>query len=371
MRTRVLFMIPTLTGGGAERVMVTLLRHIDRSRFQPMLAVVDTRQAVFLDEIPDDVEIFDLGRRRVRLALVKILRLIRQLRPDLVFSTLGHLNLALAMCRPLMPGSVKLMGRETTFLSQGLAGYGFPRLWKWAYRGFYHKLDGVICQTEAMRADMTSQFRMPQDKAVVIHNPVNVEEARRLAQATVPRGSGGAEEGALPHLVAAGRLSPEKGFDLLIEALALCRDLSPRLTLLGDGPQGGDLRARAISLGVFDQINFVGFQRNPYPWFARADAFVLASRYEGFPNAMLEALACGTPVIATPVPGVGEILGVIPECELADRVSAPALAQAIRTWTGRRHGRVGANAVAAYDIEHIVRRYEAEMLRVVSGDQAK
>lgn len=263
------------------------------------------------------------------------------------------------------------MGRETTFLSQGLAGYGFPWLWKWAYRGFYHKLDGVICQSEAMRADLTSQFRVPLDKAVVIHNPVNVKEARYLAEEPLPCGWGSADEGAALRLVAAGRLSPEKGFDLLIEALALCSDLSPRLTLLGDGPLESDLRARAASLGVLDQICFVGFQGNPYPWFAHADAFVLASRYEGFPNAMLEALACGTPVIATPVPGVREILGAIPECELAETISASALARAIRTWTGRRHGRVGADAVAAYDVELIVRRYEAEMLRVASDSQTK
>src|SRR5215831_17623412 len=103
LRTRVLFLIPTLTGGGAERVIVTILRHLDRGRFLPILAVVNTRDAAFMDDVPADVEFIDLRCRRVRYALPKLLKLIRQRRPDVVLSTLGYLNLALAILRPLLP----------------------------------------------------------------------------------------------------------------------------------------------------------------------------------------------------------------------------------------------------------------------------
>src|SRR5438874_636849 len=100
-------MIPTLAGGGSERVLVTLLRHLDRTLFIPTLVVIDTRNAVFLNDVPSDVTLIDLGCTRVRYALPKLLRLIWRRRPDVVLSTLGQLNLALAILRPLLPNRVR------------------------------------------------------------------------------------------------------------------------------------------------------------------------------------------------------------------------------------------------------------------------
>ena len=157
-RRRVLFLIPTLTGGGAERVVVTLLQHLDRRRFDLALAVVDTRGAAFRDEVPPDVEFIDLGCRRVRHALPKLVRLLRRRRPDVVLSTLGHLNLALSIVRPLLPGSTRYIARETTVVSHGIAEYPRPRLWAWAYRRFYGRFDRVICQSRGMRTDLVEAF---------------------------------------------------------------------------------------------------------------------------------------------------------------------------------------------------------------------
>ena len=94
---RALFVIPTLTGGGSERVVTNLLKYLDRRRFRLTLAVVDMRQAEFLSDVPEDVEVVDLRCLRVRYALPKLIAMIWRLRPDVVFSTLGHLNLALAI----------------------------------------------------------------------------------------------------------------------------------------------------------------------------------------------------------------------------------------------------------------------------------
>src|SRR5689334_13406340 len=127
-RRRLLFLIPSLRGGGAERVIVTLLRHLDRAKVCLALAVVDTRDAVYRGDVPEDVEFIDLRCTRVRYALPKILYLIWRRRPDVVFSTLGHLNLALAMLRPLLPGGVRYIGREACIVSANLGGYALPRL---------------------------------------------------------------------------------------------------------------------------------------------------------------------------------------------------------------------------------------------------
>jgi glycosyltransferase involved in cell wall biosynthesis len=150
--------------------------------------------------------------------------------------------------------------------------------------------------------------------------------------------------------------------------MALCPDLPMHLTLLGEGPEEQALRRLAASLGLQGRVEFAGFVTDPFALFARADAFVLSSRFEGFPNVVLEALACGTPVIATPaLGGVREIIDTIPQCELADEVSAEALAGAIRSWAARRPGRVDAAVLAPFRVERIVSLYETEILRTAAG----
>lgn len=356
-RTRLLFLIPTLTGGGAERVVVTLLQHLDRARFELALAVVDTRDAAFRDQVPADVEFIDLGCRRVRQALPKLVRLLWRRRPDVVMSTLGHLNLALAIVRPLLPGGTRYVARETTIVSHGITEYRRSRLWAWAFRRFYGRFDRVICQSRAMRDDLVANFALDAKRTVIIHNPVDrariVEAAASPVQSVTPPG--------MLRVVAAGRLSIEKGFDLLLDALALARRRDLHLTILGDGPLRAELTARAEARGIADRVRFAGFLRNPYPTIGAADLFVLSSRYEGFPNVVLEALACGTPVVATPAPGgVREILDGVAGCVVADEVSAQALATALDRW---QPSRVPPAAVAPYAVKHIVEAYEAEFLR--------
>lgn len=354
-KRKILFLIPTLGGGGAERVIVTLLKHIDRSRFQLAIGVADLRNAVYQDEIPNDVELINIDSKRVRYALPKIVKLIWKRQPDIVFSTLGHLNLGLALIRPILPSKIKLVARETNIVSLMLQNSSMPFFWRSLYKLFYGRNDFLICQSQYMRDDLVEKFGYPRKKAVVINNPVDVQYIKYLAASNLVNVDfcfNGI------NLVAAGRMTKEKGFDLLIEAIAILANPRIHLVLLGNGPLLESLKQLAIEKGVAAQVMFVGFQSNPYVWFAHADAFLLSSRYEGFPNVVLEALTCGTPVIAMPAPGgTREILDPIPECVVASSVSAQALADAIVTWMNGTRERVGFSAVEPYSLERILTQY--------------
>jgi len=352
----VLFLIPTLTAGGAERVIITLLKNIDRTRFALKIAVVDTREEVFVDEIPEDVEFIDLEARRVRYAVGKIIYLIWKVRPDVVFSTLGHLNLLLGMALPLLPRHIRYIVRETNVVSSGLMKYRYRKLWEALYVLYYRKHDLVICQSLDMRDDLMTNYKIPKEKTIIINNPVDTDTIRELAgRSSVDPGGriGGIR------LVAAGRLVDQKGFDILIRAIALLRNPDIHLVILGEGPLKDELLELSRSCGVEAQVSFAGYQKNPYAWFANADAFVLSSRYEGFPNVVLEALACGTPVIATPAPGgINEILDAVPECVVAKGVNEQELAESISMWLKGPRRRVPETALKNYAVGTIVGRYE-------------
>ena len=351
----VLFLIHTLGAGGAQRVFTTLIKHLDRRRFRVILAVVTLGNAVFSGDIPEDVELIDLGVSRVRYALGRIISLVWRYRPDVVFSTPRHLNLALAICRPLLPREVSFIARETQVIS--LSSGRFHTLWRTLFPLFYPKIKFVVCQSHHMQRELIEMFGFRSEKTVVINNPVDVSHIRRQAAEPIsyPPTSAGAIK-----LVAAGRLVEVKGFDLLIEAIALLDTPAVQLVILGDGPLRDGLASLSEARGVAAQVHFVGFQSNPYAWFARADAFVLASRHEALPNVVLEALACGTPVIATPAPGgVREILADVAECVVAGSISAGGLAEAIKTWIARGRARVPEAATERYAVERIATQYEA------------
>jgi glycosyltransferase involved in cell wall biosynthesis len=326
-RKRVLFLMPNLSGGGAERVIVTLLQHLDRSRFEPHLALVEVA-GPYLKEVPADVPLHDLKAKRVRRAFPGIIRLSWKLRPHAIHSTLCEMNMATVLLRPFLPGGVRLLIREGTSPSaMNVYAKEHPSVWKWLYRWLYPRADKIICVGDFVADDLADNFRVPRRKLICIYNPVDVELGRKLGSAT-----GNPYEGSGPHLVAAGRLSKEKGFDVLLDAMPrVCAALPDAgLTILGEGALKPDLQAQRERLGLSKAVHLIGFQRNPYPYFRHADLFVLPSRFEGMPGVVIEALAVGTPVVASDCPGaVREILRDCPIARLVQPADPKALAETI------------------------------------------
>jgi len=203
-------------------------------------------------------------------------------------------------------------------------------------------------------------------KTTVINNPVDVMRIRELADAPVAVDFAVERQvsAADIRLLAVGRLTWQKGFDLLIEAVALCKDLSISLTVLGDGPLRSELVRLAEQCGVSDRVSFLGFQGNPYPFFRQADVFVLSSRVEGLPNVVLESLACGVPVIATPAAGGAmPLLGATGgACVVAESVTSGSLAAAIRIWASGGRRAVDQRWLVGYGVSGVVAQYELVLL---------
>jgi glycosyltransferase involved in cell wall biosynthesis len=319
--------MPTLSGGGAERVIVTLLQHLDRSRFEPHLALVGA-VGPLLKDVPADIPLHDLKAKRVRRAFPGIIRLAWKLKPQIIHTVMGELNLSTVLLRPFLPqGSRVLMREDTPPSALNAQGRKHPLFWNWLYRQLYPRADKIICVGDYVLDDLANNFGIPRSKMARIYNPVDLDLTRRRAEE-----AGNPYSGKGPHLVAAGRLSKEKGFDVLLDAMPFVRAAisDADLTILGEGPLEPDLLAQRERLGLAEAVQLTGFLSNPHPYFKHADLFVLPSRYEGFGLVVIEALAVGTPVVASDCPGaVREILAGCPIARLVPPCDPKALAEAI------------------------------------------
>ena len=355
-RRRVLFLISELDQGGAQRVFLTLLQHLDRTVFEPHLALFE-KQGGLLRELPPDVVVHDLHTPRARYAGPPLIRCIRRLRPSAVLATLPAVNLTLLACGPFLPRGTRVLVRPSV-LSQGLAfEWSRPRLSEWLSRRLYRRAHRVICLSDAMCQDVQQRYRVRVERLVRIYNPIDRKRVRELA---ATGGSPFPRPG--PNLVAAGRLTRQKGFDVLLRAMAIVHKQQPTITLtiLGEGELREQLTAQRDELQLGETVMLAGHQENPWRYFMHANVFVLSSRYEGLPNAVLEALTLGTPVIAT------EAMGAIQEIRAhSDRVSiVPAenpeeLADKILEACRRPKPEWSEQALTGFDLEDCMRAYEA------------
>ncbi len=287
MKKSILFILPDLNAGGAERIVTTIANHLPREKFSPSILLL-RKEGLYLDFLQNDVEIIDIKTPRIRHALKPILKQIRKRKPDIVFSGYGEVNAYLSLFIKLFP-KTKFIARETNVVSQHVTRREILFFYK-----FYNNYNKIICQSDDMMNDLVENFKIKKDKLIKINNPVDfsfIEE--KLENATKPESY---REG-YKNIVAIGNLSSRKGFDNLLKVFEKLKKHNVFLHILGDGRDKELLHQMKDNLEL-ENVIFHGVQKNPYPFLKFADLFVLSSRYEGFPNVLLEAGACGTYALA-------------------------------------------------------------------------
>ncbi len=322
-RIKLLLAIPHLGGGGAERVIANLAWHLDPQRFEIHLVLL-TEDGPGAEASPEWVIVHRFEARRVRNAWFRLLRLIRAERPDVILSGMAHLNFLLLLLKPFFPRRTALLIRQNTTASTAATSV----LTRRAYRYLYPRADRIICQSQNMADDLCRSFGIVPEKLVVLTNPVDVAGIRAAYAAQIESHSATA-----PHLLCVGRLSPEKGVDLLLHALPAVKAIHPNvhLTILGTGSVANYLQQLAVQLGLENAVTFAGYT-DPANYYATTTLFVLPSRYEGMPNALLEAAAAGLPITATPCcTGVMDLLHGAPGVWCTPAITQDALAETILT----------------------------------------
>ena len=297
---RIALLLPDLAGGGAERV-VALLAGEFAQRGYPVDLLLGRAEGPFRDAVSAAVNVHALvGRAWPRnaacLAPAMVLGLRRYLartNPAVLMSSITGANLVACAVKFLSRSNVQLVIREANTSANRRSA-----LRTWACRRLYPQASAFIGNSMGVVEDLIRDLNVATDRVHLIHNPIDLDYLQREAQSPSPHTW--FDDGGPPVVLGMGRLTEQKGFDVLLSAMAeLTRRRPARLIVLGEGPEAESLRRQARALGISHLTQFVGFQVNPYSWLGRCDVFCLPSRWEGFPQTLVEALALGRRVVAS------------------------------------------------------------------------
>ncbi len=386
-RLRVLFVIGNLGGGGAERQVVEILKHLDRSRFEPLLYLA-TRQGELLSEVPQDVPVFAFwdgtaetwSRRWMRRLKVTRLarylhlaRLLRREKINLIYDRtyLATLDAAggcwfrptprISCCVADPESELKLRTRRSTTLA-----------W-WFARRAYLSASRILANSQGLNQRVVDYFRLSDHHVQTFYNLIDFARIERLSSDDVP---GLWHEPFL--IVTSGRMDPLKGQQYLLEAvreLVYERKRAVHLVILGQGELELRFRQFVTDHKLERHVTLAGFVPNPFPWYKHAKLFVLSSLYEGLPNALIEAIACCTPVLSTDChSGPSEILDQGRIGHLVAPGDSRALADAIASCMDHYAewqlltGPALAYARSLFDLPVGIRRLEEILLDVASPE---
>jgi len=306
---RLAFFTRSLGGGGAERVVVTLASHY-AAQGHAVDLIVSRREDTYLKEVHPEVRIHYLHTRRRMLAAPRLAKALREIRPAALLATVNTFAAVLAqrlartptrvILREATTPSIAFQVKETSALKRAIS--------ETAMRWLYPRADAVVAVSKGVAQDLLNLIPQLKPKLTVIYNPVI--DAAFYAKADAPVEHLWFQPNQPPVVLAAGRLVALKGYDTLLHAFARVRQQTPaRLVILGEGAERPNLERLAAELGVAADVDLPGFDPNPFRYMRRAGVFVLSSRYEGLPNVLIQALACGCPVVSTDCPsGPWEIL---------------------------------------------------------------
>lgn len=327
---KISFFLPNLNGGGAERVIVVIANAAAQRGYDVEL-VVGSDTGPYREEVAPTVRLVNLRQPRTLLCLPALARYLRLRRPHCAVSTLMRANVVLLLAATLVRGTRVVVREASMSVDFGRAAQKSltERVLPWLARLLYKRAHCIVAVSEDTREfikRLTGKATLP---VAVIPNPISVAEARSKSLAPVDH-----PWLTLAHevILGVGRLEAEKNFQLLVRAFSKISMMRPnaRLILLGEGSQLAELKQLAVELGIREKVDFPGFQVNPFPFFRAADVFVLSSLTEGFPNVLVQALAVGTPVVATACcSGVREILRDGDFGRLTNLTSSSDLASAI------------------------------------------
>lgn len=419
MKTKVVFMINSLAGGGAERILSLLINNIDRNKYDVSLCLTISKIITYPISTGIDIHYLDICNspnikwyekivsvvlafirsfhfhRKItlfkkeycdvrlymdnlfkRVALTR--KFVKEKDPDVVVAFLFDSSLLALIAKLMDKGRLKVCCSDHCTLTQELRNF-LP----WTYlilpRFLYKVADAYIAVSDGVRNDLIEHYGLSASKIVTIYNGIDVETVRRHSVEPLENKLECllAQDGNYK-IVTVGRLSAPKGYAYLLKAFQIVVSHVPcRLVLIGEGELGVELKLLAKDLGIADKVLFLGWQKNPFNIMASCDLFVMSSGWEAFPNVLIEAMATGLPIVSTDCPtGPSEALDHGKYGVLVPVNDPLALADSIvkilkndSLMTSLRES--GPNRARKFDIRDMITSYEKLLDEVVGKPHEK
>ncbi|WP_421273025.1 glycosyltransferase [Aeromonas taiwanensis] len=336
MKKKVLFLMETLEGGGAEKVLVNILNHLDEAKYEITLLLL-RYEGVYLSTLPHYIHVkYLLGpeptgflRRGIIYSLKKRWYSLVLAKPWLANTLLAeHYDVGVAF----LEGDASLLLSHLNGPRKKIAWVHIDlerhqTLPRDIEKVMYGKIDAVVCVSEGVKQSVLNLHPSLESKVSVIYNPVDTKYVATQGHDCIKVGHG-------LNVLAIGRLlNSQKAFDLLLAAhhQNITSGMNYHLTILGEGSDRAVLEKYIHEHQLGDYTSLLGFQDNPYPYIAGCDIFVMSSRYEGYPVVLVEAMTLGKAIVSTACTGPKEALNDGEFGCLVPVDDAPALAEAIKT----------------------------------------
>lgn len=308
-KDKVAFFMPTLGGGGAERVIVNIINELSKHHNNIDL-ILAKGFGEYKDEINNSINIINLSSNSIWKSFIPFYNYIREVRPKYLLSTLPYTNIIAVLVCMLIKDPPKLILREANTVSQmrkypdSFREIILPQLVKL----FYPRADKIIAVSNGVRDDLVANINLDPEHVITVYNPIVGKEIIEYAKEQVTDINLDSNE---KIVISVGRLNEQKDHKTLLEAFKLVNDqVKSKLIILGKGKLEYELKNYVQSLNLNESVKFMGFQKNPFKYMANADVLVLSSKYEGLPGVLIQAMAVGCPVVSTNCPsGPKEILG--------------------------------------------------------------
>ncbi len=296
------------TGGGIQRVMLTLAKGFQEENHEIHIIILEAEGAL-KEDVPKGCKTINLKTGQVRKSIFALISYLNTEEPDVLLSAQTHFNFVAILAKLFSKWKGKLVLSEHITIGY-MTNNWKEKLFPLVARLSYRLADRVILVSDGAASHFLERTHLPASLIQRIYNPFDIEKITSLAEGTPQHPWFLSSDS--PIFLSAGRLTRQKDFPTLLKAFQLVYTQRPdtRLVILGEGEDRNELEKLAEELEIQNAIDLPGFAKNPFAMIAKADAFILSSRWEGFGNVIVEALACGTPVISTDCPsGPAEILG--------------------------------------------------------------
>ena len=304
MSTDLAIFTPTLEGG-IGRVITNLAIGFNKKGWLVDLISVSA-SSPYLKELPASVKVIDFRLNRTSKSLLKLTTFLRKTKPKILLSVSYHANIIALWAKLLARVETKVFISEHTVLKRALNNLNpLKRFIICLFINFFYPLaDGIISVSNDAAEDIIKITKLSRDKVRVIYNPVVTSKLYKYSEEPIDERFNTVFNSGLPIILGAGRLTREKDFQTLIKAFSLVKKrINSKLLILGEGEEGPILEKLINKSNLKGDVLLPGFVTNPYPFFKKANVFVLSSVWEGLPTVLIEAMALGVPVVSIDCPG--------------------------------------------------------------------